>query len=1090
MLCLYFFGRPEPGAGEEVEADISQPGGAKSSDQRAQALGLSASGNFGSGCAALREFRAKVVARTAFLVMLDPTNVWTVALARRAVAMRRGCARANMGKYTPEKNSPMKRESFLLSSCAGCRSNLVLVSFVVAFFNAFAVAAGGGISSVELRSSPLIVRSSTGERAVLVGTIKSDALSGLTARVIGEGWPETPVAKLGDLPPGTNKVRLEVPVFSAPAKVKVRFESNAGSHEAGPFEVKPPKRWTIYLTQHTHTDIGYTRPQTEILPEHLRYIDYALDFCDLTENYPEDAKFRWTCETGWAVREYLKRRPAEQIERLKRRSREGRIEVTAMLLNMSEIASESSLAASLEFIGLLQREFGPVRTAMQNDVNGAAWCLVDYLSQLGVQYITMGINQTRSILPFDKPTTFWWESPSGNRLLAYRPDHYMTANFWHIEQGRLDAFAPNVERYIASLEERGYPFDRIGVQFSGYFTDNSPPSTIACDLVKEWNEKYASPRLRLSTAQEFLTWVQEKHAGDLPVFRVAWPDWWTDGFGSAARETAAARQTDTSMQMSQAILAEAALLGRPIRSGVIERVSDIQDKIFFYAEHTYGAAESIDDPLAENTQVQWGEKAAYVWEAVKESALLREEALGLIQDRLPRSESPSMVVFNTLNWPRSGLVRVFIDHEILPHDREFRIIDSETGEAVAAQPLSKRAEGTWWVIWAKNVPSFGFKTFRIDVGNNKRAAEPTGSPDAGNVENEWYKVVVDPARGAVVSLLDKELGRELVDTNSGWGLGQCIYEVLTSGRDMKPDAFRRSSVRNVKMEPGARGPIWQSLRFVASMDGCDTNHGVRGEIRLYNTEKRVEFHFTLRKLAVRSPEAVYVAFPFNSPGSEMLYEAQGGTVVPGKDQLPGSASDWQTIQNFIAVRDSDSQIVLGSETIPLVQLGDFNLGKWQRVTRVDKPHVYSWVMNNYWFTNFRAEQEGDLAFAYYLTSIKDTAKSSATRFGWGSRVPMTARVLPPGKSRSDSLPAVFSFARIDAPNLLVVEVRPARSGSAVVALIRELDGQPCVLGAGNVHVQAPIIHVDEVNAIEQTIREDVRRIEFKPYEAKFVRLRM
>ena len=38
LQCLYFFRRREPGAGDEVEADISQPGGAEFSGQRAQAL--------------------------------------------------------------------------------------------------------------------------------------------------------------------------------------------------------------------------------------------------------------------------------------------------------------------------------------------------------------------------------------------------------------------------------------------------------------------------------------------------------------------------------------------------------------------------------------------------------------------------------------------------------------------------------------------------------------------------------------------------------------------------------------------------------------------------------------------------------------------------------------------------------------------------------------------------------------------------------------------------------------------------------------------------------------------------------------------
>ena len=55
---------------------------------------------------------------------------------------------------------------------------------------------------------------------------------------------------------------------------------------------------TIYLVQHTHTDIGYTRPQAEILGEHLRYIDFALEYCALTDDYPDEAKFRWTCEAA------------------------------------------------------------------------------------------------------------------------------------------------------------------------------------------------------------------------------------------------------------------------------------------------------------------------------------------------------------------------------------------------------------------------------------------------------------------------------------------------------------------------------------------------------------------------------------------------------------------------------------------------------------------------------------------------------------------------------------------------------------------------------------------------------------------------
>jgi hypothetical protein len=63
---VFFFRRREPGAGDEVEADISQPGGAELSDQRANAPRLCASGNFGSGYAGLPILRNRSYLRKIF----------------------------------------------------------------------------------------------------------------------------------------------------------------------------------------------------------------------------------------------------------------------------------------------------------------------------------------------------------------------------------------------------------------------------------------------------------------------------------------------------------------------------------------------------------------------------------------------------------------------------------------------------------------------------------------------------------------------------------------------------------------------------------------------------------------------------------------------------------------------------------------------------------------------------------------------------------------------------------------------------------------------------------------------------------------
>jgi hypothetical protein len=60
--CQYFFSgglRREVLAGDGVATDISQPGGAEISDQRANALRLWVSGKFGSGYAGLGNMRVK-----------------------------------------------------------------------------------------------------------------------------------------------------------------------------------------------------------------------------------------------------------------------------------------------------------------------------------------------------------------------------------------------------------------------------------------------------------------------------------------------------------------------------------------------------------------------------------------------------------------------------------------------------------------------------------------------------------------------------------------------------------------------------------------------------------------------------------------------------------------------------------------------------------------------------------------------------------------------------------------------------------------------------------------------------------------------
>ena len=141
--------------------------------------------------------------------------------------------------------------------------------------------------------------------------------------------------------------------------------------------------------------------------------------------------------------------------------------------------------------------------------------------------------------------------------------------------------------------------------------------------------------------------------------------------------------------------------------------------------------------------------------------MLREEAIGLLQPFLPRKNVPLLIVINTLNRKRSGMVIHYIDNEIIPPGCRFLLRDSQ-GRKAEVQSMSRREDGTYWAIWAENVPSLGYKSYSIHIENGIRT-EPASMIFSGTVENDFYRIEIDTSNCSVISLLDKELNRELID---------------------------------------------------------------------------------------------------------------------------------------------------------------------------------------------------------------------------------------------------------------------------------------------------------------------------------------
>jgi alpha-mannosidase len=143
-------------------------------------------------------------------------------------------------------------------------------------------------------------------------------------------------------------------------------------------------------------------------------------------------------------------------------------------------------------------------------------------------------------------------------------------------------------------------------------------------------------------------------------------------------------------------------------------------------------------------------------------------------------------------------------------------------------------------------------------------------------------------------------------------------------------------------------------------------------------------------------------------------------------------------------------------------------------------------MNNYWFTNFRAFQDGEFRWSYYLTSTRDSSNTAATGFGWGSRIPLVARVLTAGASQSGK--SSLSTLQISAPNVALVGARPARDGNGIILHLRELEGKATRVRLTAAAPAMAIQSITETNLFEERLKPASAEIEFSPFEVKFIKL--
>lgn len=817
----------------------------------------------------------------------------------------------------------------------------------------------------------------------------------------------------------------------------------------------------ILLVHHSHTDVGYTHDQPIVWDLYRRFIDRAVELADRDANREGPDAFRWTVEATGPLMRWLDDASDERVDRFERLERAGRIEVSAMLANLTPLYGPAQTIETLRPVRTLRDEYGfSIDHAMNCDVNGQNWPLVDTLLDAGIEGFSMAINEHFGGAPLERPRVFRWEGPTGRSLPTYNGYKYGKAAEIGIGNDAVafaDRYWPLLER---RLEEIDYPLSSLMFQSVHPFGDNGPADGELPSFVRAWNDREdvsngTLPRLRMATLSDWWNVVEES-ADELPVHRGDWTDYWNFGSASSARETSMNRESRCRLLTADALEAgldatDGAKSSRPpSRRPETGTRGRAWWNLHLYDEHTWGADTAVRTPESDDTRSQWNHKANYAYTARSLSMLLRRDAVGELARRIPSDEG--VLVVNSLPWERtvSGSVAdAVVNPRGTPDDetatRHFQDRDVQTNE---------------FLLPPTRVPGFGYEVVpeRSLIDGDERSFD-----DRRVVETDRYRIAFDRERGGIERWYDDELDCEWVDQTDGEAFASFYHERVadTDGDRLRDRLFRFPRESDSPLQyPSGWQTDWKAQRdaetTVERHEVCETPLGVevRQQLDAPRLDGALELRFRLPSqsddLVVEAnwameqdarPEATYLSFPFDLDDPTARVDVGGQAIEPGVDQIPGSCHDYYTVQRWSALTGDDRGMMVGCPLNPMVQLGGFHFADDRDEFTLERALLLGWVTNNYWETNFRAYQPGTVRARYQFRPHEGAFdEAAAHRLGVeAERAEPLVQTLAGETVPDPVLPSTGSLLDLPDPPILVLQVRPDGAAGDIYPLSANSD---------------------------------------------------
>ncbi|MBN1154780.1 alpha-mannosidase [candidate division KSB1 bacterium] len=487
------------------------------------------------------------------------------------------------------------------------------------------------------------------------------------------------------------------------------------------------KEFTLVLDSNAHIDCAWLWRYLETINIAKNTFESVLNMMDARPDFTytqSQAHLFWWIETMFP----------ELNERIHQRVKDGRFELVGGMWvepDCNLISGESWVRQLLYGKRYFYEKFGvDIKIGWNPDSFGYNWNMPQIYSDAGIKaFITqkIGWNDT-NMFPY---RLFWWQGPDSSRILTYFPYNYVN------DMKNPYGYSDWMRQFEANTG-----FKKMLLLY-GVGDHGGGPTPEMLDQVNYLREIDIYPQLEYGTATAYLDWLAEYDLSQLPVWQdELYLEYHRGTYTTQSDTKYHNRLSEVKFNNAEQLSSIASIYGYPYP---YQNFLDGWQHILFNQFHDVLPGSSIY-PVYKDADRQY-EEVFHI--ADEESERAFDYIIKNIDTRSKSANATPVVVYNTLPWTRTDIVELKIDKGTA---QNFLVFDSQ-GNEVTSQTVTSHRYHDVILFMAKDVPSMGYEVYELRPSAKTRY-ESTLKTTATEIENQFFKIAIDPSSGWIRSIYD------------------------------------------------------------------------------------------------------------------------------------------------------------------------------------------------------------------------------------------------------------------------------------------------------------------------------------------------